>query len=162
MERLILVGLGGVVIVALVLVIVVRGMAARTFERWRAAELGRIRKEAETLAQREAAVALEAWKRSSETTIRVDAVNRSHAVVRGKVTEHLAPYLGEFPFNPRDVRFIGSPIDLVVFDGLDDERVTEVVLVEIKSGGSALSKRERQVRDAVTAGRVRWLEWRLP
>jgi hypothetical protein len=52
-------------------------------------------------------------------------------------------------------RFLGSPIDFVVFAGLDEgEECRDVVLVEVKTGKSALSKRERQVRDAVEAGRV--------
>jgi hypothetical protein len=65
-------------------------------------------------------------------------------------------------FNPRDARFLGSPIDFIVFNGLDDgEECREVVLVEVKTGTSPLSKRERQVRDAVEAGRVSYRLIRL-
>jgi predicted Holliday junction resolvase-like endonuclease len=102
------------------------------------------------------------WQQERESGIRRDAVARSTSTVLGKTTEHLAPYLGEFPYNPRDVRFIGSPVDLVVFDGLDAGLVERVVLVEIKSGAGQLSTRQRQVRDAVNAGQVSWDEWRLP
>jgi predicted Holliday junction resolvase-like endonuclease len=38
--------------------------------------------------------------------------------------------------------------------------VRDVVFVEIKTGTSTLSTRERRVRDAIQAGRVRWLELR--
>lgn len=88
---------------------------------------------------------------------RRDALARSRNVVSGKVQEHLVPFFPEFLelFNPRDARFLGSPIDFVVFAGLDEgEECRDVVLVEVKTGKSALSKRERQVRDAVEAGRV--------
>lgn len=88
---------------------------------------------------------------------RRDALIRSRNVVSGKVQEHLVPFFPEFLelFNPRDARFLGSPIDFVVFAGLDEgEECRDVVLVEVKTGKSALSKRERQVRDAVEAGRV--------
>jgi predicted Holliday junction resolvase-like endonuclease len=93
---------------------------------------------------------------------RAQAVTQSRAVVSGKVQEHLAPLFPEFlaQFNPREARFIGTPIDYVVFSGIDDGEC-EVVLVEVKTGRSQLSQRERRVRRAVEAGRVRWVEMRL-
>jgi predicted Holliday junction resolvase-like endonuclease len=81
-------------------------------------------------------------------------------VISGKVYEQLLPYLPDFPYNPKDVRFLGSPVDLVVFDGLDRGLVERVVFIEVKTGQSNLTRRERQVRDAVKAGRVDWLELR--
>jgi predicted Holliday junction resolvase-like endonuclease len=92
---------------------------------------------------------------------RKDAVRRSAAVVSGKVSEHLAPCLGDFPWNPRDARFLGSPVDFLVFDGLAEDDVREIVFVEVKSGASTLSARERRVRDAVRARRVSWREIRV-
>ena len=77
------------------------------------------------------------------------------------MTEHIAPYLPDFGYNPKDARFIGSPVDFVVFDGLSNGTVVQVVFIEVKSGSSALTGRERQVRDAVKSGRVRWEELRV-
>ena len=97
-----------------------------------------------------------------EARIREDALSRSHSVVAGKATEHLAPLLPGFDFDPRDARFLGSPIDFIVFDGLSEGEVHEIVFVEIKTGPSAaLSTRERRVRETVDAGRVRFLEVRI-
>jgi predicted Holliday junction resolvase-like endonuclease len=58
------------------------------------------------------------WKARYSAAIRDNAVQRSLAVTAGKVHEQLVPYLPEFGFNPKDARFLGSPVDLVVFDGL--------------------------------------------
>jgi predicted Holliday junction resolvase-like endonuclease len=66
-----------------------------------------------------------------------------------------------FPYNPKDARFLGTPIDFLVFDGMSDDDVREVVFLEIKTGGSSLTTRERRVRDAVLAGRVSWREFRV-
>src|SRR5437868_2525799 len=101
------------------------------------------------------------WRLRYSAKIREDAVQRSLAVTVGKVHEQLVPYLPEFGFNPKDVRFLGSPVDLVVFDGLDDGELRRVVFIEIKTGGSALSGRERQVRDGVRARQVAWEELRI-
>jgi predicted Holliday junction resolvase-like endonuclease len=86
---------------------------------------------------------------------------RSQAVTVGKVYEQLVPHLPDFAFNPKDARFIGSPVDFVVFDGLNDGDVRQVVFVEVKTGRSELTVRERRVRDAVKAGRVGWSELRV-
>ncbi len=91
---------------------------------------------------------------------REDALARSTAVVRGQAFEHLAPFTDDFGYRPRDARFLGSPVDLVVFDGLDEADVREIVFVEVKTGRSRLSARERAVRKAVLEGRVGWRELR--
>jgi len=101
------------------------------------------------------------WKARYTRALRRDAVARSEAVTTGRISEQLLPFLPDFPFNPRDARFLGSPVDLVVFDGLAEERVRRVVLVEVKTGTAGLTGRERLVRDAVRDGRVEWMELRL-
>ena len=107
------------------------------------------------------AVAFLLWKAGYTRAVRRDAVQRSLAVTTGKVYEQLLPYLPDFPFNPKDVRFLGSPIDFVVFDGLSEGEVSRVVFVEVKTGGAELSVRERRVREAVNERRVEWHELRL-
>lgn len=101
------------------------------------------------------------WKAKHISAIRQDAVQRSQAVTVGKVSEQLVPLLPGFRFNPKDVRFLGSPVDLVVFDGLNDGTVRQVVFIEVKTGAAGLSSRERQVRDAILEKRVSWDELRL-
>lgn len=100
--------------------------------------------------------------RTNERLIRKDAVARSRSVTVGKVTEQIAPWLPDFPFNPKDARFIGSPIDMIVFDGCDDGNVKRVVFLEIKTSTSNLSTRQRQIRDAIKAGHIEWQELRIP
>jgi len=101
------------------------------------------------------------WRLRYTSVIRADAIQRSLAVTMGKVHEQLIPYLPDFPYNPKDVRFLGSPIDLVVFEGLADGRVERIVFVEVKTGGAALTSRERCVRDVVQAREVEWAELRV-
>ena len=135
---------------------------ARTlFDAWKEREYETVRSQQGEIARREAACEGERWKINVEKGIRRDAVNRSQAVTVGKVIEHVAPYLPDFGHNPKDARFIGSPVDFVVFDGLNDETEVHVVFIEVKSGSSCLSVRERRVRDAIKLGRVRWKELRV-
>ena len=95
-------------------------------------------------------------------SIRKDATKKSRAVLGGQFSEQLAPYLPNFPYVPTEVRFIGKPIDFLVFKGMDNKHIEEVVFVEVKSGKSQLSTHERKLRDAIQAKRVSWEEYRIP
>jgi predicted Holliday junction resolvase-like endonuclease len=101
------------------------------------------------------------WKIRYTAIIREDAVQRSLAITAGKVHEQLLPYLPGFPYNPKDVRFLGSPVDLVVFDGLAEGRLRSIIFIEVKTGGSTLTTRERWVREIVQHREVEWAELRV-
>ena len=44
----------------------------------------------------------------------------SRAVLKGKMAEQFAPILPEFQYLPSDAKFLGDPVDYVVFDGYTD------------------------------------------
>ena len=158
----------GVAVVALIILaykyMSVRGQiteqARREFEQWRERELATVRQESVEKARRELRLEFEQWKSQYEQSIRQDAIQKSQAVTLGKITEHFIPYLPDFSYNPKDARFIGSPIDFVVFDGLNEGEVRRVVFVEVKTGTSGLSTRERRIREAIRSGKVEWEEMR--
>lgn len=102
-------------------------------------------------------------QKENEKKIRADAIARHKNSIKGKTTEHLIPYVEEFIYNPSDCRFMGSPIDIMVFNGLSEgKKDVDIVFVEIKTGKSSLSTRERKVRDAVKNGRISWRLVRKP
>lgn len=101
------------------------------------------------------------WESQVEE-IRKDAIKRSRAVLGGQFSEQLAPYLPDFPFSPTECRFIGKPVDFIVFKGMDGKRVEEVVFVEVKSGKASLSSPERILRDVIKEGKVSWVDYRVP
>ena len=103
------------------------------------------------------------WKDNKLEVVVRDRIKRSRAVLGGQFSEQLAPYLPDFPYNPNECRFIGKPIDFLVFKGMDEGRIDEIVLVEVKSGKAKnLSKIERLLRDAVRDGRVGWQQYDVP
>ncbi|MCH5293365.1 MAG: Holliday junction resolvase [Treponema sp.] len=98
---------------------------------------------------------------SDRRRLRSDAIRRSKAVIGGQMIEQVAPFLPGFPCNPADCRFIGKPVDFVAFPGLaQTNTVDEVLLIEVKTGKSDLSAREKDVRRAVRKGRVRYVVYR--
>ncbi len=92
---------------------------------------------------------------------RADAIARSRAVLAGHFSEQLAPYLPNFPFKPTECKFIGKPVDFLVFEGLDEKSIQKVHFVEVKSGKSNLSGTEKSLKDAILNGRVEWHEYRV-
>ena len=92
--------------------------------------------------------------------LKQESVKKSREVLTGHFSEQLAPYLPDFPFSPTECKFIGKPIDLIVFKGLDKKEPTEVIFVEVKSGESKLSTVERKLRDIIKDKKVRWVEYR--
>jgi predicted Holliday junction resolvase-like endonuclease len=88
---------------------------------------------------------------------RNQSVRQSRSVLLGKAAEQIAPLLPAFcdRYSPSDARFLGAPIDYVIFDGLADGHLERVVFLEVKSGASAsLNANEREVRRAISEGRV--------
>ena len=125
--------------------------------RWRNEERQALEIQLRQLADADLRVQIERWKQQHEQEIRLDAVQRSSAITRGKVTEHIVPYLPGFDLDPKDIRFLGTPIDLIAFKGLNASvEEIEIVFIEVKTGGSVLSARERAVKKAVEQKRVSW------
>jgi predicted Holliday junction resolvase-like endonuclease len=93
---------------------------------------------------------------------RRDAVLRSRAVLGGQFSEQLAPFLPGFKYKPTECRFIGKPVDLIVFNGMDEKNIDEVVFVEVKSKNSKLSPSEKKLKKVIEDKKIRWEEYRAP
>ncbi len=93
---------------------------------------------------------------------RKNAIMKSRAVLGGQFSEQLAPYLPDFGYLPTECRFVGKPIDFIVFKGMDEKDINEVVFVEVKSGNSKLSSSEKKLTDAIENKKLKWVEYRIP
>jgi predicted Holliday junction resolvase-like endonuclease len=94
---------------------------------------------------------------------RKDSVDRSRRTLKGQIAEQMAPHLPGFVYSAADARFLGDPIDYVVFNGCsesrdnaDPESDLEIVLLEIKHGQSRLTPVQRAIGRAIEAGRIRF------
>jgi predicted Holliday junction resolvase-like endonuclease len=80
---------------------------------------------------------------------------KSSEVRTGKITEQISPFLQDYPCDPATARFIGDPIDLVHFDK------DKITFVEVKSGKSQLSTKQRGIRDLIKEGKVEFVLYRI-
>lgn len=98
------------------------------------------------------------WQAEIEQARR-SAIVQSRAVLGGKFTEQMVPYFPDFQYDPTEVRFIGSPVDLIVFPGLAAGNPREIVILEIKTGRNAqLTPAQKKIRQLIEEGMVRWDE----
>jgi predicted Holliday junction resolvase-like endonuclease len=119
------------IIIIFLSIVIIRAVFARRFKDWCAAETDEIRK---------------------------TAISQSRAVLGGKFTEQLVPFFPGFKYDPTEVRFIGSPIDMVVFPGLASGDPQEIVILEIKTNKSQLTPAQKKIRQLIENGMVRWDE----
>jgi predicted Holliday junction resolvase-like endonuclease len=102
--------------------------------------------------------ALMQWQAEMEQA-RKSAVVQSRSVLGGKFTEQMVPYFPDFKYDPTEVRFIGSPVDMIVFPGLAGGDPQEIVILEVKTGKSAqLTPQQVKIRQLIEDGMVRWDE----
>jgi len=87
---------------------------------------------------------------------RADAVKRSRSVIEGQVFEQLVPHFPEWKHTPSDARFLGSPIDFVVFEGMSTGKPDKVVLVEVKKGSSTTTPLQNKIKKLIKEGKVEW------
>ena len=105
-----------------------------------------------------------AWCIEHEKNIRKNSIERSRNIIRGQATEHLAPFIME-GFNPKDYRFLGNPIDYIIFNGASDvtdkisDQIDSVIFLDIKTGNSRLTKIQRRIKKCIEEGRVKFLTY---
>jgi predicted Holliday junction resolvase-like endonuclease len=70
----------------------------------------------------------------------------------GQIFEQLVPFSSTFPGDPKRFRFLGDPIDGILFD---NEKIT---FCEIKLNESRLSERQKKIKQLVLEKKVEWKE----
>ena len=130
----------------------VREEAIKMIEEWKRVYEERVKESATKIFQE--------WKIAYEEKIREDAIKKSISTILGRVGEQLAPLLlfTNYGISPKDLRFLGTPVDYIAFKGLGDEKLEEIIFIEVKSGKTTrLGQSEKMVEEVVKSGKIRWL-----
>ena len=107
------------------------------------------------------------WKVDVEKELRADALARSRVVLKGRLAEQLAPLFKVFGYNPSDARFIGDPVDYVIFDGYTEvrerkeDRPITVVLADVKTGQATLTYEQRRIKQGIERGQIEFKTIRM-
>lgn len=90
-------------------------------------------------------------------------------VLKGQIGEQFTPFIANFPYNPADCKFMGDPIDYVIFQNLHEHcdgnvpiEDVHIIFAEVKTGDSAkLNKRQKIIKQVIANGQFRFDELRL-
>jgi predicted Holliday junction resolvase-like endonuclease len=82
------------------------------------------------------------------------AERTTKAVNIGKNLERALPTIKDFKWVVPDSKFLGDPIDLLIFNGLSIGQVNSLSFVEVKSGSARLNDHQKSIRDAIEEHRV--------
>jgi len=80
---------------------------------------------------------------------------KSMYVKHGKHFESFVPFMDDYPGEKENTVFLGNPIDFISFD--DDS----VKFIEVKTGKSGLSEKQKKIRKLIEGKKVRWFELRF-
>lgn len=86
-----------------------------------------------------------------ESLSNVLSQKKSSEVRLGKDAEVLTPFLDVFPYDVKYTKFVGDPLDFIVFD--PDKEIT---FVEVKSGNSKLSPKQNKLKKLIEDGKVKF------
>jgi predicted Holliday junction resolvase-like endonuclease len=95
------------------------------------------------------------WRRAKNELKNVHFDKRSLSSKYGKMSEQFMPFLQDYPYDPQNFRFLGSPVDGVQF--CEDK----IVFIEFKTNSSRLSERQRQIADIVFNKKIDFEEHRI-
>lgn len=91
-------------------------------------------------------------KKKKLATERAEITTR--AVNIGRSLEKVLPTMKDFKWTLSDSRFLGDPIDLIVFSGLSIRKVTSIDFIEVKSGRARLNPHQKLIKDAIEDEKV--------
>ncbi len=66
----------------------------------------------------------------------------------GQISEEFFPLEQSYPYNSKDFKFLGNPIDGIQFNN------DKIILVEFKTNTSKLSTKQRHIRDLINNNQV--------
>ena len=102
------------------------------------------------------------WMGENEFGIRRTAILTNNSNMLSKISRELSIIKNHFPFNPKDIKFIGRFTDLVIFDGAADEQPVNIYFVDIQRQnlkGKQIFK--SKVENAVRSGNYSFQEINL-
>ena len=93
--------------------------------------------------------------KSNTATVEVKSAKQSLSTRYGQISEQFMPFMGSYPFDSKQFKFLGNPIDGVQFE--DDK----IIFVEFKVNTSSLSQKQRNIRDLIKENKVFFKEIKI-
>ena len=89
-----------------------------------------------------------------ESMVREEAAKRAQAQVPKLIKKSLSDHIVSLKYNPYDIKPINHPIDLVVYDGMSDGDVKDVIFLHSKN--KAMQELHKSIHNAVENKEYDW------
>ena len=103
---------------------------------------------------------LKTWQTENEVNIRRQAIASQTREITNEIARETKLLNENFSYNPRDIKFIGKYIDLIVFDGAADEEEVSIYFLEItKANNGSTSEFKNKVWTAINKRKFNWINF---
>lgn len=102
------------------------------------------------------------WLSYNEFDIRRTAIQKMNSHILENISNELSIMKNNFAFNPKDIKFTGRFIDLIIFDGAANEELVNIYFIDIQQKGIVRKNNFRtKVANAINNGKVSFQEINL-
>jgi predicted Holliday junction resolvase-like endonuclease len=102
------------------------------------------------------------WLSENEFDIRRTAIRQMNSQILDNISGGLSIVKNNFAFNPKDIKFTGRFIDLIIFDGAADEEHVNIYFIDIQRQGiNGKHNFKTKVAKAIEKGNVSFQEINL-
>lgn len=81
---------------------------------------------------------------------KIKSSRKSEQVRLGQIPEQIMPFLEGFKYDPKKLKPMFQPVDYICFDE------EEIIFIEVKTGNSALSQKQKKIKQLIESGKVRF------
>ena len=96
-----------------------------------------------------------------EKAMRREAIEKATRTELPKLLHRIVPTFTKSNLNPQDIKTLFHPIDFLVFDGLNNDRVDRVLLMDHKPNDSGRTSIHKGINDAIRSEAIEWRTLRV-
>ncbi len=92
------------------------------------------------------------------------SLNTQRSVIKGKIGEEMFPLIMNmfYGYQLADFKFMGGdPIDFIIFKGMSENDIQEIVFVDVKTGNAKLTERQERIKFLVNNYPSKWVTFRM-
>lgn len=102
------------------------------------------------------------WLGDNEFDIRRTAIHKMNSHILDNISNELSIMKNNFAFNPKDIKFTGRFIDLIIFDGAANDEFVNIYFIDIQRQGVTTKHTfKNKVANAIKSGNVSFQEINL-
>jgi predicted Holliday junction resolvase-like endonuclease len=102
------------------------------------------------------------WLGDNEFDIRRTAIQKMNSHILDNISNELSIMKNNFAFNPKDIKFTGRFIDLIIFDGAANEEFVNIYFIDIQRQGIITKHTfKNKVENAIKSGNFSFQEINL-